>query len=196
VPGGQEAAPNPDDAEALRLSRAIAHHEEAAIAEFYGKWFDWSLAFARSFTRRDESFCLDVVQDAMMRVIRCMPVIQSHAGMKAWLRRVVASAALDVLRAEHRRCERERLAVVTRSDAAGTATAPDDAAQRLERIAWITAELAGISTEDHEAVRRRIVGGESVGTLAAASQRTEGSIQGRLTRLLSRLRIRGRELDL
>ena len=52
------------------LTALIARGDERAFATFYELWFDRALALARSISRRDESFCLDVVQDCMLRVVR------------------------------------------------------------------------------------------------------------------------------
>ena len=46
--------------------------------------------YVRRFTRRDESFCLDVVQDAMMRVIRKLTPKDSELQLLGWLRVLVS----------------------------------------------------------------------------------------------------------
>src|SRR5207237_963299 len=75
---------------------------------FYRAWFDWSFRLAQRLTRRDESFCLDVVQEAMLRVARSMKAMKSRTDLERWMSRVVHTAALDQLRRASRRGVRER----------------------------------------------------------------------------------------
>src|SRR5262245_41491413 len=53
-----------------KLTAALAAGNEDAVETFYRRYFDWLYAQARRATRRDESFCLDVVQDAVLRIMR------------------------------------------------------------------------------------------------------------------------------
>src|SRR5262245_11860434 len=65
-----------------RLTLAIRAGDAGAFATLYEAWFDRALALARSLTRRDESFCLDVVQDAMMRVVRALPRLEDEPALE------------------------------------------------------------------------------------------------------------------
>ncbi len=56
---------------AVMTAQIAAGHPEA-LCGFYRSWFDTIFTEARRATGRDESYCLDVVQDAMRRVIRSM----------------------------------------------------------------------------------------------------------------------------
>ena len=69
--------------------------------------FPWVAAKARSITRRDEAFCLDVVQDVMMIVVKKMPRLETEAALRAWMARTVSRAVTDRLRSEARRRRRE-----------------------------------------------------------------------------------------
>ena len=68
-----------------------------ALTGFYEAWFDRAFVLARALTRRDESFCLDVVQDARMRVVRSLPPLEEAAALGRWMVRVVHTTALDLL---------------------------------------------------------------------------------------------------
>ncbi|MGK0202373.1 MAG: DNA-directed RNA polymerase specialized sigma24 family protein, partial [Planctomycetota bacterium] len=50
------------------LTGRIAAGDESAFAEFYEAWFVSTLALSRAISRRDEAWCLDVVQDVMLTV--------------------------------------------------------------------------------------------------------------------------------
>ena len=63
---------------------AVARGDRGALAELYERWFDECYRIARGLTRRDESFCLDVVQETMLRVIRSLRRLETEAQLRAW----------------------------------------------------------------------------------------------------------------
>ena len=94
--------------ETRTLTAAIASGDTEAFARFFGIWFDWMRGEAARATARDEAFCLDVVQDSMMRVIRSLKPMSTDDDLRRWLRVVVRSCAYDRLRRDARACGRER----------------------------------------------------------------------------------------
>ena len=48
-----------------------------AVETFYSQYFDFLYHHARRATRRDEAFCLDVVQDAVIRIMRTIRRVES-----------------------------------------------------------------------------------------------------------------------
>lgn len=95
------------DDQTRQLTRAIASGDREAFARFYREWFGRVYATAKGATRRDEAFCLDVTQDAFVKMIRAMKAISTQAELAAWVRRVVLSSAYDRLRREKRMRVRE-----------------------------------------------------------------------------------------
>ena len=65
------------------LTRAIAAGDSRALEALYRSHFDLLHAFIRRTTRRDESFCLDIIHDTMLRVIRSIPVLESGEALDA-----------------------------------------------------------------------------------------------------------------
>jgi RNA polymerase sigma factor (sigma-70 family) len=92
----------------LQLTTAIARGDGDAFTVFFRERFDEMYADAKRATGRDESFCLDVVQDSMLRVIRSMKPMDSERHLRAWLKRTVQSCAYDAIRKDMRRARRER----------------------------------------------------------------------------------------
>src|SRR5580700_6920402 len=90
----------------------MAAGDEEAVETFYRQHFDWLYAQARRASRRDESFCLDVVQDSVLRIIRVVRPVKSEAQFRAWLRLVVRTTTWDRLRADQRRMQREMAVVM------------------------------------------------------------------------------------
>ncbi len=121
-----------------QLTRAIASGDSEAFARFYEQWFNRMFTWAFT-AHRDEDFALDVVQDAMMRVIRNIPTLDNEAILARWLRLTVQSCACDAIRREIRLKKRER-----------NSTQPDLAPQSedlAEQLEWLQDELRAMQPE-------------------------------------------------
>lgn len=165
----------------------MADGREEAVEVFYRRYFDRLYAEARRSTRRDEAFCLDVVQEAVLRVIRSVRRVESAGQFHAWLNLVVRTTALDLLRSEKRRGVREAVTVPAESHD------ESDQGDRGEQIAWLRRE---IGLMDPELVRLIELRFEERWTLARIGARlglSVGTIDGRLRRALQHLRDRARE---
>lgn len=171
------------------LTTRIAAGDEQAFAAFYDLWFDRLFALARASTRRDDAFCLDAVQDCMLKVVRKMPPLTSEDAVAAWLVRALLRAAVDKARSDLRRQRRERAHADARPQSCADAL-PDllDAEQR----AWLAARLAELHPTDRALLQARAQGH----TLAAAGAMAGISLDaahGRIRRLVARLRDAARD---
>lgn len=175
-----EPAQPADDTPAL--TRAVARGDRAALGRLYESWFDRAYGAARRLTRRDEAFCLDVVQDAMLKVVRSIKPMNTRAELARWMDRVVHTAALDRLRAESRRAARERGHAPGRQlDAAG-------ASALAEQIEWVRGELTAMSVDDRSLLSARIGQGRTLAQAGSAEGLGENAAHGRVRRALRRLR--------
>ncbi|MBI4602513.1 MAG: sigma-70 family RNA polymerase sigma factor [Planctomycetes bacterium] len=178
-------------AEVLRVTAAVARGDPEAFGAFYEAWFDRAYAMARSLTRRDESFCLDVVQDVMLRVVRSLRPMDGEELLARWVARVVHTTALDHLRREARRARREECVAAARG-----AAAPEGVASKLEldeRVAWLEARLAEASEEDRALLRARFGEGKTLEQAGKALGMTGDAAHGRIRRVVERLRSLARE---
>lgn len=181
MPQAAEAPPEPmppaagDDTEAL--TRAIARGDTRAFGVLYERWFDRLLAAARLLTGRDEAFCLDVVQDAMLKAARRIPTLTAEPALDRWLCRVVHRAALDRLKHERRRLARER----SRQPAEPTA-------ELDERLAWLRERLRELPAADRSLLAARFARGRSLAQIGAETDTTPGAAHGRIRRVLQSLR--------
>lgn len=168
------------------LATAIAAGSEAAFAAFYAAWFPATLALARASSRRDEAFCLDVVQDVMLRVAQKLPALRDERAVRAWMATAVLHAVRDRLRAERRRRARE-LAV-----AAGAEGEPDAEPWRQlatgERWQWLAARVRELPAPDQALLWARFDDGDSVAAAGARLGLGDDAAHGRLRRVLERLR--------
>jgi len=182
-----------------QLTAALAAGDEEAVATFYRRYFDWLYGQARRATRRDESFCLDVVQDAVLRVIRNVRPVTSEARFRAWLRLVVQTVAWDRLRADRRRMRHEYQATVVRAAAAvggggGTDGVEADASSGDGDLhAWLRAEIAKLDPDIVRLVELRFDRRMTLARMSETLGLSIGTIDGRLRRALKELGARALE---
>lgn len=172
-----------------KLTAAVAGGDEAAVEAFYRRYFDRLYSQARRATGRDEAFCLDVVQEAILRVIRSLRPVADEAELMAWLGLVVRTTAYDLLRADRRRRDREEAfaaAGATRGradDVACNSGGEDD-----ERLAWLRAELATLDPELLRIIELRYEQRWTLQRIGALLGLSTGTVDGRLRRALKGLR--------
>ncbi|MEE9129070.1 MAG: RNA polymerase sigma factor [Phycisphaerales bacterium] len=174
------------------LTEAIASGNSEAFATFYRQWFDTMYAQARTASGRDESFCLDVVQDAMLRVIKSVPPMASAGDLRRWLRVVVQSCAYDRFREEARRKAREQRAVAERgaNNSNGEVGAQENT---FDRIRWLQRELQSLDDRDIQLLLMRHRFGWTLKRIGQAVGLKPGAVDGRIRRVLSKLRRRAKE---
>lgn len=168
------------------LTAAIARGDEEAFAEFYQRWFDRVYAKARSITRRDEAFCLDVVQDCMMRVVRSMRPLNNEPAVAAWMARTLFTTAMDRLREDQRRARRER--EVARRDSRSAADDLSGTLEREEQEAWLRARIDELPADDRQLILDRFEHGKTLDAIGGAHGITLHAAHGRIWRILARLR--------
>jgi RNA polymerase sigma factor (sigma-70 family) len=180
-----------EDAEALRITSAIRRGDPEAFAVLYGAWFDRAYAIARSLTRRDESTCLDVVQDAMLRAVRSLRPIGTREGLDRWMARVVRTAALDRLRRESRRARPEARAAVMSVEPEGPGAFEDLEAR--EEASWLRERIGGLPERDRPLLEERFDGGKTLREAGTAVGLTGPAAHGRIRRIIEGLRRAARE---
>lgn len=179
--------PREADGQALH---ALARGDHAALAALYEAWFSRALGLARTMTRRDEAFCLDVVQETFVRIIDHAPRLAHLAGaedLDRWMAAVVRSAAIDLLRRDLRRAARET-ASHRRSVAAQHDGAPDSV-HELQSL------IASLHPDDQELLMLRFGRGTTLDGAARAVGTTIGAAYGRIRRALHKLRNGLHEVD-
>ncbi len=168
------------------ITRAIARGDTQAFAVFFREHFDGMHAEARRVTGRDEAFCMDVVQNAMIRVIRHMKPLDSEQHLERWLKATVRSCAFDCLRHERRRRRRE-----IQFGQRGTSPDDDELDQRLN---WLRKEMAQLERSDVSVVAMRFQLGWTLQRIGAALGLKTGAVDARIRRIIARLRGRAPEI--
>lgn len=173
------------DARAAAWCRGIRGGDPDAFAEFYRHWFDRSVAVVRGRTGRDESFALDVVQDAMIRVARSMPRLESEGDVSRWMIRVLTTCALDRLRKEAREQARGRR---VGSDPTTATTDREASIQRAEAMELLGCHLAELTADQRAAIALRFWLGRSLSAIGRVFSVSEDAAHGRLRTSLHLLR--------
>jgi RNA polymerase sigma factor (sigma-70 family) len=170
------------------FTAALAAGDPAAVEAFYRGYFDTLYAHARQATGRDEAFCLDVVQESVLRIIRSVRAAHSQAQFNAWLKLVVRTAAYDLLRSESRRRKREWVMAAT----APEASAGDETSDQ-ERMQWLRMKIAAMDEQIVRIIEMRFERRWTLARIAQAFGLTIGTVDGRLRRALADLRCRATE---
>jgi RNA polymerase sigma factor (sigma-70 family) len=169
-----------DDASAARVSAGVAKGDSAALEALYRAWFARAFGLARGWTRRDEAFCLDVVQEAMLRAIRSLAAVPTGAALDGWMTTAVRSASVDALRREGRRLARERVHAQRRAT-------NEDKPER-DDLDDVLAALDELDPAEARLLRLRFERDLSLRAAAKYTGSTLGSVHGRIRRAVARLR--------
>jgi RNA polymerase sigma factor (sigma-70 family) len=167
-----------------QTTRAISHGDALAFELLYRAWFERVYSLARALTRRDESFCLDVTQEVMLRAAKRLPELRTNAQLAAWFTRVCTSAACDMLRRESRRKRREQH-TTTHNPAPQPST---------EELAWLRSHLHALSPDDLTLLLQRIGQGLTLKQAGASIGLGEQAAHGRIRRALHELRQLSKEV--
>lgn len=202
-PDGSAIPPHPPVSEAFAsdvlpesahaLTTSIAAGDTAAFERFHRAWFDFALAEARRVCgrtrgRRDEQLSFDVVQDAMLRVIRFIRPMETEDDLRRWLRVVVRRCAYDLLRSEARRRRREKAAS---ADAASPASG--DGHEAAVRLAWLRHELKGLDADLAHLLGLRFQWDLTLDRIGRMLGLKAGAVDGRISRAVAGLRERSEE---
>ncbi|MBC22496.1 MAG: hypothetical protein CMJ32_01070 [Phycisphaerae bacterium] len=166
------------DSSILQLTTALSAGDPAALAAFYDRYYDFVLQEARRMTRRDEAFCLDVVQDTFMKVIRHLRPMSDEANLRGWLCRVQLNVARDHLRAEIRRSRRE--VSITRTDQHRCST-PED-------LAWLRQRLQELDAEASQLLTWRFGLGMSLRRIGELTGLSTSTVDGRIRKSIELIR--------
>jgi len=177
--------------DAARITLGIRRGDRAAFSCFYDTYSTLIFHTARTFTRRDEATCLDILQDTMIRVIDSIPTLHSHEEIRAWLTRATRCAAVDHLRKEHRRWKREHARGTQAAASASTVSSATDTTPDL--ATWLHGQLSHLDADTTLWLKRHIGDDVPLSTLADGGPRTRDAIYGVVRRTLTTLRRAAKE---
>ena len=175
----------PVQTDAKAITTAVAAGDTDAFAVFYAQWFDVMYRQAQQVSQRDESFCLDITQDAMLRVIKSVKPMDSADDLRRWLNVVVKTCAYDRFREQTRRNARERKFEPEQES--------EEQENTLERLQWLERELRSMDRSDAELLLMRHRFGWTLKRIGQKLGLKPGAVDGKIQRLVSKLRRRAKE---
>lgn len=174
--------PSAEHQDVGRLTAAIAAGDADAFSILYTARFPLIYAVVRRATGLSEPDCLDITQEALLRMIRRMKVTDDPQALDAWLARVARTTAYDHLRAERRRRAREAAASRTRPES--SPAAQSRLAEIDEALTRCRAALTPLDADRAELLRLRFGRAMTLDTLARAVGLNTGAAHGRVERAL------------
>jgi RNA polymerase sigma factor (sigma-70 family) len=175
-------APNRSLIEWQVVTRRIREGHEPSLTLYYETFFSVMFHEVQKVMDCDESTTLDLVQEAMLKAIRCMKVTSSQNGLSAWSRAVAKSVTYDWLRQRARHEKRMQVAADLR---------PADDSKPIEnaaRLQWLECELTQLPQELQKLFSLRYRLGWSLKKIAKNLGLKTGTVDGRLRRAIDRLK--------
>lgn len=167
------------DAEARRVSAAVARGDEAAFRELYDRYHGRLFRLALVVGRGDETLAQEVAQAAMLTAAAKLKAVESEAHLWNWLARVARQKV-----AKARRQESDGLLVSLELLPETAARADDEAV-----LEWkLDAALGALDEDDRKMVERFYFEGFSQKQMAEELQTTAKAVAGRLERARAKLR--------
>ena len=168
-----------------QLSAGVAAGRSAAIEIWYRRYFDSLYATARRVSGKDEAESLDIVQDAVIRILRTIRPVSEERQLIAWQSLVVRTTAYDYLKTSRRRRQREERAARDRCEALPPTTEED------ERLSALRSGIARLDPTLADLLDKRFGQGLTLATIAESLGLSIGTVDGRLRRAMRTLAMSG-----
>lgn len=176
------------------VTRSMKSGDSDAFAIFYEHCYPVMLTQVRRCIGRDEATCLDIVQDAMLKSIRCIKALDSKLTVTKWASMVAKSVAYDWLRKRVRQQTLEDenphacQATIAESAVDGGTFELDYA-----RLVWIEQELQDLPSNMRDMIELRYRLGWSLKQIGMRFGLKPGAVDGRIRRSVEGLKKRARE---
>ena len=173
-----------------QLTRDIAKNgDRVAFAKFYETFFETMFITVKQATGCDEATCLDIVQDAMVKAISKMKVLETHDHATAWTKVVAKTTAYDYFRKQARQ-KKIALAIVD----SGRANHVDETeTEALARLRWIEEQLQQLPAEMRSMISMKYRMGWTLRQIGETFGLKTGAVDGKIRRAMDDLRTRAIE---
>jgi len=173
-----------DDDRVRSLTRAMVSGDRHAYAALFVARCDFLEAAAAAALRSRRDLAEDAAQDAWLRIARRPVACDSVHGLDAWLRRVVTSAAIDLVRSDLARRLREQQVARSRREAAEFV----DSAELLSALRDDFSVLELLDREAHSLLELRARVDRSAAAIAGMIGIGTAALESRLKRAAERAR--------
>jgi RNA polymerase sigma factor (sigma-70 family) len=172
----------------LTVTQGIRAGDPESVRVFYEAHFDRLLDRARHLTGRDEATCLDLVQTALLKAIRCLRPMADSNQLQRWLQVVLKTTAWDWLRQEHRRREEPARQLRAAAEPVDPAGDEPSAMECAARLVWIEEQLEQTEPELRGLLSLRYRLGWTLQQIARHCGLKTGAVDGRLRRAVQQFR--------
>lgn len=172
----------PDDAVLLR--DYVENHSESAFAELVQRHIDLVYSAALRRIGGDAHQAQDVTQQVFTTLARKAAQLREHPSLAGWLHACTRFAAVDWVRKEQRRRNREQVAMAQEADGFADDTPPDW--EQLRPI--IDEALDALDGRDRDAILMRYFAGLGWAEVGARLRLSEDAARKRVSHALERLR--------
>ncbi len=170
------------------LCKRIRSGDTQAFEAFYLQWFDRAFLLARKATGRDESFCFDVIQESMLKLIQSLPVLNHQRAFDAWFSKVIYSTSRDLLRKEIRLAKREQKAITVHERTEVSQSQVSSILEDEERMVWLEKKIKELTLEEQQLLQQRFFLGRSLDQIARGLGISGYSARSRVKRLIKKLK--------
>lgn len=176
-----------------QLTAALAAGDTQAFQEFYEQWFDFIflqtqvICSSNGRFAADENLCLDIVHDAMIRIIRYIKPMHDQRSLERWLKAVVRCSCYDHFRAQRRRKSREVARTLNETSCDSHNHVID------EQLNWLREQLATLGPQELHLLTLRFRCENTLAQIARVMGLKTGAVDGRILRILKSLRKKARK---
>lgn len=166
-----------------KISRRIATGDSAAFEQFFEAYFQFTFDTARQATGRDAQTCLDIVQESMLKLMRCLKPLGGKNELNAFVRVVTRSVAYDWLRKETRRQRAVARLEPQTQDPGDQRSLADE-----EQLRWLEEQLRSLDPQLRQIIDWRYRWGWTLQAIASKVGLQPGAVDGRIQRALNKIR--------
>lgn len=173
------------------LTQRMAAGDPGAIEAFYRQYFDLMYREARRCIGADESTSLDLVQEAMLKMLRSIRPLSTDQQLRRWTCRLVRSVAIDHVRKSSRRLRRE----MRWAPSEELESRMQDYEIQQARLIWLEDTINKMDRPSSQLLRWRFVHGWTLRRIAETLGLNVGAVDGRIQRLVRQLREQAERFD-
>ena len=167
-----------------KMTRGLAAGDPAAIEAYYRRYFDLMYREARRCIGADESTSLDLVQDAMLKMLQSIRPMSTDQELQHWTCRLVRSVAIDHVRKASRRLRRE----IRSAPSEQLESRVHDFEMHQARQIWLEDAINKMDASSSQLLRWRYFQGWTLRRIAETLGLKVGAVDGRIQRLVGQLR--------
>ena len=164
------------------ITRRIKGGDQSAFEVYYEHSFMIMFCQIQKLIGSDEQTTLDIVQLAMLKVIRCIKPLPDESAVNAWSSAVAKSVAYDWLRKNSRKHE-----FVGDFEHDIAAPSPEPGLVAQSRLHWIEGQLMELPRELRKIILLRYRLGWSLRRIAETVGLKTGAVDGRIRRTIEKL---------